>query len=99
MEKNNREENKEWQVVMAAVAMNRFVMEDDIGTNTGNDQVNNVDTEGKMPPDKVNWSAKALRWELAWMYWRNRKTSSTANIGGVNKREIEREKVMGSHIM
>jgi len=41
-------------VVMAAVATNRFVMEDDIGTNTGNDQVNNVDTEGKMPPDRVN---------------------------------------------
>ena len=55
-------------MVMVAVATNGFVMEDDIGTNAGNDQVNSVDTEGKMPPDRVNGSAKALRWELAWMH-------------------------------
>ena len=96
MEKNNEEESKEWRVVMAT---SRFVMEDDIGANTGNDQVSSVDTDGKMPPDRVNWSAKALRWELAWMYSRDRRRSSTATVGGVNKREAEREKVMGSHIM
>lgn len=33
------------------------------------------------------------------MHSRNRRRSSTATVGGVNKREAEREEVVGSHIM
>lgn len=39
---------------MAVVAMNRFVMEDDIGTNIRNERLSNMDTWRKRAPDRVN---------------------------------------------